>query len=99
MKTEKAMLKVDGVEKEFVFKPLPWEDFPKLFGLMSKFEGVTKETFGQAISEENVKTIMDLELKMFTRSYPEMSVEDIKEIILPNLFPLMEVMVNVSLVQ
>ena len=101
MRTEKITLKVDGINKEYIFKPLAWEDLPRLYSLLGKFSSLKEDTDHEHImkimDEKTIKDLMDMEFKMFKLSYPEMSDTDIKSIISKNIFELIEVLMKVNL--
>jgi hypothetical protein len=97
MKTETLKLIINGTEREFVFKPLNWEHFPKLFTIASKFQNTDEKEMLSKLDEKLIKDVMELELTMFKISYPEMKEEDIKDIILQNMFELMTVLFEINL--
>ena len=98
MKTQIVKLKVDDIEREFTLKPLNWEHFPKLFALMNLFKNKEEDIFN-SLDEITIKKIMDLEYEMFKTSYPEMKEDELKALILPNVFILMEPLFTINIPQ
>ena len=96
MKSKQIKLKVDGIEKDYVLKPLKWDDFPKLYGLVSKFNGTKEEDIISKLGENEIKVLMELELKMFIESYPHLKEDDLKPIIQENLFDLLGILVELN---
>lgn len=92
MKEEKITL--DG--KEYILKPLDWKHYPKLFTLMSKFEGVDDKNFMSALDEKTMESLMDLELHTFKLSHPEIREDELKQIVMHNIFEILPVMVELN---
>jgi hypothetical protein len=99
MKTEKVTLTVNGQEKEFTFNPLAWEDYPKLMGMMSKLnlKKGQEDKLLDNLDEPTMAKLMDLEYKMFKKSYPELKENEIKQIIIENVFTLLTPLVTVNI--
>ena len=98
MKSKEVVLKVDGEEKTFKMNALSWDDFPKLMDLLSKLnvKGEKEEDILKSLDENNMTKLMDLEYKMFKKSYPEMTEQEVKDIILENVFVLLDPLVSVN---
>lgn len=83
----------DGVEDEFVFKPLYGGDFVKAFSLMAK---LSKKEMGddssaaEAFDEETLSALVDLETKMVSQSYPDMPKDKVDRFVAANCFNLVE---------
>jgi hypothetical protein len=99
MKSESVKLQVNGEEKEYSFNSLSWADYPKLMGVVSKlnFKKGEENNFLEQLDEATVTKLMDLELKMFQKSYPNLKENDIKEIIIENVFALLEPLITVNI--
>lgn len=95
MKTYK--LNVNGETKEFKFNPLGWSEFPKFMGLVSILGSKKQEEMISSLDEQTTEKLMDLELKMFRKSYPNIPESEVKEIIIQNVFPLMEALMETNL--
>lgn len=99
MKTESIKLNVDGIEREFTFKPVNWEHFPKIFTLATRFQNLKENEILSVMDEKTLSSLMEMELLMFKNSYPEMKEQDIKNIIMDNVFEIMGVLFTVNLVR
>lgn len=89
--------KVELSGKEYTLKPLDWESYPKLFTLVSKFEGVSEENMSKVMDEATIKLLMDLELKTFKISHPEIKETELKQIVMTHMFELIEVIIDLNL--
>ena len=80
-------------EDTFVFKPLSWQHFPKLFSLIQEFQKVKfdkdkPEEMMKLFTEDTMKTLLELEKEMVKVSYPDLPEDDIERFVMSNFMEL-----------
>jgi hypothetical protein len=86
-----------GEEKVYVFKPLPFANYPDLYELISLMsakgltnENSSQEDFVSKLDASLMSKLMEVEKVMVKNSYPDVSNEEIEEFVTGNVFGLIE---------
>jgi hypothetical protein len=87
--------KVDNDEKVLKLKPLDWDNFPRLFSIVSKLKS-GEENIISGLDEKVFRDLRDLEVTMIKLSYPEMEDSVIKNIVHQNVFELLEPLIELN---
>lgn len=83
----------EGVEQEFLFKPLMGEDFVKAFTLIAKLSEKdldSEDSVVKAFDENTLALLVDLETKMVSQSYPDLQKDRLSRFVASNCFQLIE---------
>lgn len=91
----------EGVEQSFIFKPLPFLHYPKVYKLLNAMQSMKvdeslsdeqrKKKILEVITKDGLmEELMSLEKVMVSTSYPDLSEEKIDRFVTSNVFSLME---------
>lgn len=99
-------IEIDGLT--YKLRPLSGRFLPKLYAIISKFEGVKEgedntEAAFKLLDEDSISKLHELMLETFKKSYPKEDPEKLDEFISQNMLklfgPLMEVNLNMASVE
>ena len=92
----------EGNEHNFTFKTLPFETYPEVYDLLSKFNNLDTDddkAFMKALDKSTMKDLMKIELEMVQNSYPDMDLKKAQGFVVSNVLQLIDTLVKLTFKQ